>query len=26
VSAGDDGRKRIRDPADQPHGDMKRRR
>ncbi|KAJ4988718.1 THO complex subunit 2 [Stagonosporopsis vannaccii] len=25
-SAGDDGRKRIRDPADQPHGDMKRRR
>ncbi|KAF2630325.1 hypothetical protein BU25DRAFT_362439 [Macroventuria anomochaeta] len=25
-SAGDDGRKRVRDPADQPHGDMKRRR
>ncbi|KAG9199320.1 THO complex subunit 2 [Epicoccum nigrum] len=25
-SAGDDGRKRIRDPADQPHGDSKRRR
>ncbi|KAF2999211.1 THO complex subunit 2 [Curvularia kusanoi] len=24
--AGDDGRKRIRDPADQPHGDSKRRR